>query len=47
MIINLSKDGSDWVAHTGIDLQVGVCGCGNTPKEALIELLDNLTTDDI
>ncbi len=43
--IRLTKDGTAWVAHTGVDLQVGIVGCGNTVKEALVELADNLTAD--
>lgn len=41
-VIYLSKDGSAYIAHTGIDLQCGVVGCGNTPDDALKELLHNL-----
>jgi len=47
-IINLHTDGVTdegapcWIALCGIDLQTGTVGCGNTPIEALNDLLVNL-----
>jgi hypothetical protein len=49
--INLHTDGlndndtSAWIALCGVDLQCGTSGCGNTPIEALKELLVNLGLD--
>jgi len=43
--IRLTKDGDAWVAHTSVDPQVGAVGCGDTIKEAITELADNLTAD--
>jgi len=36
--ITVSKDGNVWCAFVGKDLQEGIAGFGDTPKEAIEEL---------
>lgn len=36
--VSIAKDGNQWCALLGPDLQKGVGGFGNTPSEALIDL---------
>ncbi len=33
----LQRDGNEWVALYGDNLQIGVVGLGNTPDEAMID----------
>ena len=41
LIIQISLDGDRWCALVGENVQVGVCGFGDTPLEALRELCDD------
>lgn len=41
-IITIEKDGNKWCALLGTDLQEGVAGFGDTPKEALLKLCESL-----
>ena len=36
--INLHQDGNAFIALIGVNLQEGIVGCGDTPREALIDL---------
>jgi hypothetical protein len=43
-IIDLTLDGNEWIARTGRDLQVGVCGCAPDPATAICLLMRELDT---
>lgn len=40
LTIDISLDGSQWCALVGANLQEGVAGFGNSPKEAIRALVD-------
>lgn len=41
-VITIEQDGNQWCALLGPDLQEGVAGFGDTPKEALLQLCESL-----
>lgn len=43
--ITITLDGDQWCALVGEDLQNGVGGFGNTPKDAVEDLLENFGDD--